>query len=77
MVCWHIILKRNTRGMISSTDTFYNACDQNCFENSSNDLEDEDISNLFYNLNISSFDYCILKNGWQVMCWVVIVMVKF
>lgn len=39
-----------------STDTFYDACDQNCFENSSNDLEVENSSDSFYDFNISSFD---------------------
>ncbi|ROK35808.1 hypothetical protein DPX16_17551 [Anabarilius grahami] len=39
-----------------STDTFYDACDQNCFENTSNDLEDENSSDIFYDFNISSFD---------------------
>jgi len=39
-----------------SPDTFYEACDQNCFENSSNDLEDENSSDFFYNCNISSVD---------------------
>lgn len=42
--------------MKDSTDTFYDACDQNCFENTSNDLEDENSSDIFYDFNISSFD---------------------
>lgn len=39
-----------------SMDTFYDACDQNCFENSSMDLEAENSSDSFYDFNISSFD---------------------
>ncbi|XDV15746.1 hypothetical protein PO909_028960, partial [Leuciscus waleckii] len=39
-----------------STDTFYDACDEICFENSSNDLDDENSSDSFYDFNISSFD---------------------
>jgi len=37
-----------------STDTFYDACDQNCFE--SNDLEEDFFSDSFYDFNLSSFD---------------------
>lgn len=44
-----------------STDIFYDAHDENCFENSSNDLEDEN-SSLFYNCDISSFDGLDFEN---------------